>query len=81
MIDNVASSAVNQFQTDNRDFKLDRLTQKRMEEGRQMAIAATQAEHQAKIRMAVEKYMKWPNEVAPNTPVSLSQAQQAYGKF
>ncbi len=61
-------------------MKLDSLTQLRAEEGRQMAIAASQAQHQEKVRMAVEKYMKWPSENTTNSTVTLSQARSAYGE-
>ena len=81
MIDTVAGRGGDQFRAVDREIKLDRLTEKRVEEGRQMALAAAQAQHQEKIRLAVEKYMKWPNAEVPGVTVSLAQAQGAYGRF
>lgn len=81
MIDTVAGRSEYQIHALERKVKLDSLTEKRVEEGRQMALAATQAQQQEKIRMAVEKYMKWPSSDAPSMAVSLAQAQVAYERF
>lgn len=81
MVESVAGRSGVQFFALDRGVKLDRLTEKRVEEGRQMALAAAQAQHQEKIRLAVEKYMKWPSGDAPAMSVTLAQAQGAYERF
>lgn len=81
MLDTVVGRSEHQFRALEREVKLDGLAEKRVEEGRQMALAAVQAQHQERIRLAVEKYMKWPGNDAPSMAVPLAQAQGAYEQF
>lgn len=78
MIEALAGRGSPQFRALDREIKLDHLTERRVEEGRRMALAVAQAQHQEKVRLAVEKYMKWPDADAPSRTVSLAQAQSAY---
>lgn len=81
MIDSISSGSSSRPHVVRGEVKFEGLTQRRAEEGRRIALAATQAEHQDKVRMAVEKYMRWPNEAGANSPVSLADARKAYSDF
>jgi hypothetical protein len=80
MISPVTPSAA-QFHAPERTDSLDALTQRRVEEGRQLALAATRAKLQEQVRMAVAAHMKLLSADEPASTASLPQAQTAYGEF
>jgi len=63
------------------ESKLDPLTERRAEQGRLLAIAATRAEHHRKVSAAVASFVDFTNQSAVNPTTSLSGAQKAYSEF
>lgn len=59
----------------------DPLIEHRGEQGRQLAIAAMQADHALKVQSAIEAYMNFEADQATNPSATLNQAQQTYGAF
>lgn len=61
--------------------RMDPLTAKRSEESRQLALAATEADHRKKVEVAVLAFAAMTDQVRPSTSSSLGHAQQAYSEF
>ena len=57
----------------------DPLSEHRVEQGRQLAIAATQADHALKVQSAIEAYMNFKADQAVVPSATVAQAQQSYG--
>lgn len=80
MVNAVSNGNVTQLRPPERELQLDPLTEKRAEQGRQLALAAVRAEHAQKVQVAVEAYANFYAQEATPTAV-LGQAQQTYGEF
>ena len=60
---------------------VDPLSDHRVEQGRQWAIAATQADQALKVQSAIEAYMNFEADQAIVPSATVAQAQQSYGEF
>ncbi|MGI9478097.1 MAG: hypothetical protein ACR2PI_15455 [Hyphomicrobiaceae bacterium] len=59
----------------------DPLSDHRVEQGRQWALAASQADHAHKVQSAIEAYMNFEADQAIVPSATVAQAQQSYGEF
>ncbi len=57
------------------------LSDHRVEQGRQWALAATQADQAQKVQSAIEAYMNFEADQAVVPSATVAQAQQPYGEF
>jgi len=60
---------------------VDPLNDHRVEQGRQWAIAATQADQALKVQSAIEAYMNFEADQAIVPSATVAQAQQSYSEF
>ena len=81
MVGAVGNSNVVPFRAAERELQLDPLTEKRAEQGRQLALAAMRADHAQKVQVAVEAYANFYAQNTTSPTAALGQAQQNYGKF
>lgn len=81
MVSAVSNGNVTYLNAPSREPELDPLTEKRAEQGRQLALAAMRAEHAQKVQVAVETYANFYAEEAPGASAPLAQVQQTYGEF
>ncbi|MBU1212933.1 MAG: hypothetical protein KJ587_16930 [Alphaproteobacteria bacterium] len=70
-----------QFAPMRSESRLDPLTERRAEQGRQLAIAATRADHHRKVSAAVAAFVDFTNQSGVNPTTSLPGAQKAYSEF
>ncbi len=81
MVSAVGNSNVVPLRAPEREPQLDPLTEKRAEQGRQLALAAMRADHAQKVQVAVEAYANFYAQDSSSPTAALGQAQQTYGEF